>query len=218
MTTTPRVPGRLRRARRAALVIALLAVGGSLAVSAQSASPLVRHSSRASAASRSPSGRLEGLRLPPGRIERRQSSASQPRTPTCSSCSRRSATRDPACGSSPPTPLRAEASPTTSTSSSRRSPGHHSRPVRERATSQLTASRNVIKPVRRQTVQLPAGTSVRLRYGLHFVLDGRQVEVATTQYVLIRGTVLHRHLHHAAVEVARLSALFEASARTIRLG
>ena len=68
-------------------------------------------------------------------------------------------------------------------------------------------------------VQLPAGTAVRLRYGLHFVLDGREVEVATTQYVLVRVTrayvVTYTTLRS---RVAGLSPLFEASARTIRLG
>jgi hypothetical protein len=87
------------------------------------------------------------------------------------------------------------------------------------AMAQLLAVPNVIRPVRRQTVRLPAGASVRLRYGINFTIGGRSIAVAITQYALVRGTrafvVTYTTLPSQA---AKLSPLFEASARSIRLG
>jgi hypothetical protein len=86
------------------------------------------------------------------------------------------------------------------------------------ATSQLTSVPNVIRPVRRKAVRLPAGPSVRLRYGLRFTVAGNQVVVAITQYALVRGTrayvVTYTTLPSRSAE---LSTLFEMSARSIRL-
>jgi len=86
------------------------------------------------------------------------------------------------------------------------------------AFSQLSRVSNVIRPIRRQEIKLPAGPSARLRYGLRFSLGGKQIVVAITQYALVRGTqafvVTYTTLPTRA---AKLSTLFEASARSIRL-
>jgi hypothetical protein len=83
---------------------------------------------------------------------------------------------------------------------------------------QLATVPNVVRPLRRQTVRLPAGSSVRLQYGIKFTLGGRRVVTSTTQYVLVDGTSAY------VVTVTTLPKLFgsyasliTAMARSIRL-
>ena len=86
------------------------------------------------------------------------------------------------------------------------------------AVGQLGGVPNVLRPIRRQAVQLPAGPSARIRYGIRFSVGGKQIVVAITQYALVRGTkafvVTYTTLPSRAT---KLSTLFEASARSIRL-
>ena len=86
------------------------------------------------------------------------------------------------------------------------------------AFNQLSRVPNVVRPVRRQAVQLPAGPSTRLRYGLRFSLGGKQIVVAITQYALVRGTQAFVVTYTTVpTRASKLSSLFEASARSIRL-
>lgn len=86
------------------------------------------------------------------------------------------------------------------------------------ATRQLGALSNVIRPIRSKSLQLPAGPAARLRYGIRFSVGDRQVVVAITQYVLVRRTqaFVATYTTLPALSAKRVP-VFEASARSIRL-
>ncbi len=88
----------------------------------------------------------------------------------------------------------------------------------DEALTQLRAFANVVRPIRRTRVHLPAGAAVRLRYGIRFAVGGKSVVTATTQYVLVKGyrAYIVTYTTLPSLDASR-SALFAASARSIRL-
>jgi hypothetical protein len=86
------------------------------------------------------------------------------------------------------------------------------------ATTQLTGVPNVIRPVHRQAVQLPTGSSVRLRYGIRFTLSGRRIVTSTTQYVLVSGTNAYVVTYTTLPGLlARYAGLIASTAQSIRV-
>jgi hypothetical protein len=86
------------------------------------------------------------------------------------------------------------------------------------ASLQLSSLPNVIRPIRRRAVLLPAGHSERLQYGIRFTLAGRRVVTSTTQYVLVGGTTAYIVTYTTLPRLlARYASLFAATARSIRV-
>jgi hypothetical protein len=86
------------------------------------------------------------------------------------------------------------------------------------ASVQLSSLPNVIRPIRRRAVLLPAGPSVRLRYGIRFTLAGKRIVTSTTQYVLVGGSTAYVVTYTTLPRLlARYASLFAATARSIRV-
>jgi hypothetical protein len=86
------------------------------------------------------------------------------------------------------------------------------------ASGQLTSVPNVIRPIRRHALQLPAGPSVRLQYGIKFTLGGKRVVTATTQYVLVNATTAYIVTYTTLPKLlGKYAGLFTTTARSIRL-
>jgi hypothetical protein len=86
------------------------------------------------------------------------------------------------------------------------------------ASGQLTGVPNVIRPIRRQTVKLPVGSSVRLQYGIRFTLAGKRIVTSTTQYVIVRGTTAYIVTFTTLPRLlATYTSLIAATARSIRV-
>lgn len=88
----------------------------------------------------------------------------------------------------------------------------------EAAFGQLAQIPNVIRPVRRQSTQLPAGPCVRARYGIRLTFSGRRIVTSTTQYVLVNGTRAYVVTYTTLPKLlGRYASVIIATARSIRV-
>jgi hypothetical protein len=90
---------------------------------------------------------------------------------------------------------------------------------REAAIHQLTSMPFVKQPIWSQPVRLAAGKAIRFRYKAQFSVGGKPLLVAITQYGLVKAGTAHVLTYTTLPKLdARYRALFEHSARTLRLG